>query len=122
MEACYIDDVFAGFYSAVKSNKIISILYLAIEENMRDKGIGTIILSEIKHRHKEKIIILDVESPKDDADNESQRLSRKHFYYKNGFIDTGITYIWKDVEYQIMSYNGTITNKEYKNFFNRFGE
>lgn len=115
--AFYDDGNFVGFYCALLFNDILNILYLSIEENERDHGYGSKLLTLIKQSHLNKRIIVDVELPIETALNESQRLARKQFYYRNGFKDTDIKYTWKDVDYQILVYNGKISEKEYHDFW-----
>lgn len=117
MEAYYENEEFSGFYAAIKEKDILCILYFSIEENKRDHGIGSQILNNIINNHPDCRIIVDVELPEDYADNETQRLSRMHFYHKNGFKDTDIIYKWKNTDYQILIYNGKITYNEYQSFW-----
>ncbi|GAP03411.1 GNAT family acetyltransferase [Fructobacillus pseudoficulneus] len=63
------------------------VLYLAVDQSIRGRGIGGQTLSALKD-HYPKGIILESESTLEGADNQQQRKARYHFYLKNGFIDT----------------------------------
>jgi len=109
---------FVGFYVALNYGDILNILYLSIEEKQRDKGYGSLILSIIKERHFNERIIVDIELPEENVANENQRLARKRFYLHNGFKETNIKYEWKNIDYQILIFNGEIKADEYHSFWN----
>lgn len=59
------------------------ILYLAVNDKIRSKGYGSRILQEIKGRAHSRSIVLNVEKPSVNAENNAQRISRIAFYEKN---------------------------------------
>ena len=67
--ACYDGAVLCGFYSALTLGDITHILFLAVEETLRDHGYGSQILGEIKNAYEGKRIILDVEMVDPEAEN-----------------------------------------------------
>jgi len=118
IEAYYYNNEFCGFYCSLVFGNMMNIMFFAIEDKMRNHGLGTLILNDIKRKHPGYIIMLDVELPEDNAKNEPQRLARKHFYYNNGFVDTDIIYKWHNVDYQMMSYGKKVSVEEYEQFMN----
>lgn len=119
MEVFYYNNEFCGFYFAILYQDVVNIMFLAVEPEFRDHHFGSHILDHIKDRHKGKRIIVDIELPEENADNENQRLKRKQFYFKNGFIDTNILYNWHGTDYEMLCYGSPIiTKQEYENFMN----
>ena len=68
--ACYDGAVLCGFYSALTFGDITHILFLAVEEKLRDHGYGSQILAEIGKAYAGNRVILDVEMVDPEADNE----------------------------------------------------
>jgi len=116
IEAYYDEDGFCGFYCALVFGKMMNIMFFAIEERMRNHGIGSMILNNIKNNHPGFLIMLDVEMPIDNAVNNNERIQRKNFYYHNGFKDTEIKYKWHGTDYQMMVYGGELSKEEYEMF------
>lgn len=69
-----------GFYSALTFGDITHILFLAVEEKLRDHGYGSQILAEIGKAYAGNRVILDVEMVDPEADNNEQREQRIAFY------------------------------------------
>lgn len=110
--AFYDEGVFCGFIYAVKTRDMVFILYLAASSSVRSKGIGTRIIEEAKRRNTGCPIALDIETPLDEsAPNLEQRLRRKAFYTKNGFVDTGLRLDEKEGFYDVLSY-GSIDKRK----------
>ena len=80
--------------------------YFAVCESLRGRGYGTMILERIKSRYKDIGLILDMESPRQEADNDEQRRRRYAFYLRNGFSDTRIERTFCGVTYVILQLGG----------------
>jgi GNAT superfamily N-acetyltransferase len=115
--ALFDEKIFCGFVSILMCNNIVHIIYFAIEEMLRNKGYGASTLLAIENMYPESRIIVDVEELNVKADNNQQRVRRKKFYLKNGFVSTSITYKWKNETYNILAYGGNITDKEFREFW-----
>lgn len=115
--ACYDGEIFCGFYSTLTFGDITHILFLAIFDELRDQGYGSLLLGMISKRYKNNRIILDIESEVPDAPNYEQRVRRKAFYVKNGYIESGIEYDWRGVPYKILIKNGSISEQEFDAFW-----
>ena len=120
--ACYDGAVLCGFYSALTFGDITHILFLAVEEKLRDHGYGSQILAEIGKAYAGKRVILDVEMVNPEADNNEQREQRIAFYLRNGYHHSGISYGWRGVMYEILILDGTISEEEFWNFWDQLDE
>lgn len=120
--ACYDGAVLCGFYSALTFGDITHILFLAVEEKLRDHGYGSQILAEIGKAYAGKRVILDVEMVDPEADNNEQREQRIAFYLRNGYHHSGISYGWRGVMYEILILDGTISEEEFWNFWDQLDE
>lgn len=120
--ACYDGAVLCGFYSALTFGDITHILFLAVEEKLRDHGYGSQILTEIGKAYAGNRVILDVEMVDPEADNNEQREQRIAFYLHNGYHHSGISYGWRGVMYEILILDGTISEEEFWNFWDQLDE
>lgn len=120
--AFYDAGEFCGFYSAITFGDITHILFLAVDENKRDHGYGSAILSHIAQTHPGQRLILDMEAVETCADNYEQRRERQAFYERNGYRESGIAYHWHDVHYVIMIHGGKISEEEFDAFWANLDE
>ena len=120
--ACYDGAILCGFYSALTFGDITHILFLAVEEKLRDHGYGSQILAEIGKAYAGNRVILDVEMVDPEADNNEQREQRIAFYMRNGYHHSGISYGWRGVMYEILILDGTIGEEEFWNFWDQLDE
>lgn len=118
--ACYDRKTFCGFYSTLTFGDITHILFLAIVDELRNHGYGSAVLDLISDRYNSNRIILDIESDIPDAPNYEQRVRRKAFYEKNGYVESGIEYDWRGVSYKILIKNGSISEEELDAFWDNF--
>jgi ribosomal protein S18 acetylase RimI-like enzyme len=115
--ACYEEDEFVGFYATLTVKDITHIIYFAVPDELRNRGIGSKILSLISNRYADKRIILDFEAEDETSENNEQRKRRKAFYLKNGYKESEVEYIWRGVPYNILINKGNITDKEFWGFW-----
>lgn len=108
------DSKFVGFMVVLSDENIVFLQYFAVDESLRGKGIGSIALDLLKDRYKHKTIILDIEKPNPCVKNNKQRISRKNFYLKNGYVTEDFIVKNYGVTYEIMSTNGRISLNQYK--------
>ena len=88
------DNTFCGLMYYSVSKHLIYVFYVAVNDEIRSKGIGTKIFEWLKSKHPNKEITLNVEPLDETADNAAQRTRRMKFYEKQGFHDSG--YMLKD--------------------------
>lgn len=108
---------FCGFVCVLEWSDIVHIIYFAVEERMRGQGLGSGILQAVHLANPDKRVIVDIEEPADLAPNNGQRLQRKKFYLANGYRETEIRYPWLGTDYEILSYGGGMTEKEFGQFW-----
>lgn len=109
---------FVGFCSTITYKNIVYLLYFAMSSKYRNRGFGSQALELIKKQYENKVILADIENESYNSQNNLQRIKRKKFYFRSGFLDTNITYIQNDVEFIILSYGGNITEQEINEFWN----
>lgn len=110
-------ETFIGFVCLLNCLDISHIIYFAISPELRGKGYGSTIVKKICEYKKDYRIIIDIEIETPVANNNEQRRKRKQFYLRNGFADTLIKYTWRQDDFEIMSYGGTITEEEFFDFW-----
>jgi len=66
--------------------------YICVEEELRNKGYGTVILNKIKEEYQGYRIGIDIEEVKQNSTNIEERVRRRDFYIRNGFVSTDIFY------------------------------
>ena len=104
---------FAGMVYLVTMNDMAYLFYLAVEENMRGRGIGGQILTALKEKYPGKRLFIAREQLDKAADNYPQRESRRRFYLANGFEDWSGQIIEGTMVYDIMGVGRPVTPPEY---------
>lgn len=96
---------------------IVMITYFAVDDHIRNKGVGSKTLELIRQRYLGKRIYLEIERVNEKATNNKQRKMRKKFYIKNGFTESGYrTYTpWTDLE--LLNDNCLIEKEEYEGLY-----
>ena len=74
----------------VNDKNIVMLDYLAVNTDLRSKGIGTFILNEVVRYYEGKKVFLACETLDKNAKNSEQRQKRYSFYKKNGWKNTGL--------------------------------
>lgn len=74
--------------------------YFAIAADCRNRGYGGKALHLVSKKYSDSQLVLDMERLYPDADNYAQRVSRLHFYERNGFERAyiGMSYLGMDFE------------------------
>lgn len=118
--AFYDNNKLCGFtYLSIIKN-ITFIMFLAVDKNLRSKGYGSKILEEVQKRYPNHKIIISIERCDVDASNINDRIRRKKFYLKNGYIDTGYFIELSKIEQELIIKNGTFDKDELYNFFVKY--
>lgn len=104
--AIYDQNEFIGFFYLVNHQEITFVLYLAVAAEHRGKGYGSKVLYELSELKKGQKIILDIESPYEDAANYEQRIKRKKFYLKNNYNFIGLIMEEDKEKYEVLSLEG----------------
>ena len=97
--AIYADNEWVGLTWIAPYKNVVFLNYIAISEQYRNKGIGSEVLQELKNRYSKQKIFLNIEEPDENAENNEERIKRKQFYERNGFIvatkcsDKGVNFL-----------------------------
>ena len=112
------DGAFRGFVSLLTRGDLCHILFFAVEEDCRGRGLGTQALALVRQFKPGLRIIADLEMPDEHAPNAEQRMRRWRFYQRCGYAETGVTYHWRGEHYAIVSNGGSVTDEEFWRFWN----
>lgn len=77
-----------GFLYSIHYKKERFILYLAIKENYRDKGIGSLLLNWYSNKNKDENVYLNIDEVDEKYEDFAIRKKRLEFYLKNNFYNT----------------------------------
>lgn len=113
------DGKFAGLAIILIDEKYALIDYLAVASEMRDCGIGSKILDELKTLYREKCLFLERETVLKSCENPEQRSRRRHFYLKNGFSDSGVYVNVYTVDMTLMTFGNSIRFEDYSDFLRK---
>ena len=119
--ALYHEGCFAGFISLLTCADITHILYFAIEEPLRNQGLGSAALETLKALKPGQRLIADLEALLPDAPNHAQRVRRRAFYQRAGFSPSGVSYRWQGETYELMVFGGGLSEAAYLAFWRHFG-
>ena len=110
---------FCGFSNSITHGSITNIIYFAVIPELRSRGYGSQILQVIREQHPDTRIVVDIEVEEDskDAEELERRNRRREFYTRNGFDSSPVDYIWQGEHYRLLSAGGTVTEKEFHNFW-----
>lgn len=96
------------------------LFYLAVDETLRGKGLGTKLLGQIRRDYPDNNIILEIERLDPSAENNGERIRRKEFYKRNGFTECGRCVSYGGVDYEVLSSTGTLDTAELNRLIKHF--
>lgn len=113
----YDGDTLCGFVYLALNRKIVFIMFLAVDKNLRSKGYGSAILEEIAKKYPDKKIIISIEPCEEGSSDLALRKRRKAFYIRNGYEETGYMVKLNGVVQEIIITKGTFIKQEFLSFF-----
>lgn len=117
--AYYEGEEFIGFTIVYPRKSFNWFWYFAVREELRGKGYGQQILTQLIERYKGQPFVLDMESTTQVCDNLAQRKRRQAFYLRNGFRDTHVYQTYNDITMTIMMRGeGTFTIQDWDEITN----
>ena len=117
--AYYEGEEFIGFTIVYPRKSFNWFWYFAVREELRGKGYGQQILTQLIERYKGQPFVLDMESTTQVCDNLAQRKRRQAFYLRNGFRDTHVYRTYNDIIMTIMMRGeGTFTIQDWDEITN----
>ena len=113
--AYYDGDTLIGFTIVYPRKSVNWYWYYAVREELRGKGMGQQILTQLIKKYEGQSSVLDMESPtQTPCPNPEQRKRRHDFYLRNGFRDTDLYRSYEDVEMTLMMMGpGTFTMQDW---------
>lgn len=118
--AIYNQDMFVGFTYLVTNKGLTYVLYLAIDEHARSKGYGGQILSMIKEKDCSNRIILNIETVVNGVENYEQRVTRKKFYLRNEYTNSGLMYKDRWATYEVLLHGRYVEEQEFTQLLKKF--
>ena len=97
-----------GFTLILMNEAVVFMVLLAIDRQYRGRGYGSKVLAAIKNQFPDRQIVLDYEEVTEHSENYAQRISRKQFYLRNGFQETGRYTILSGDRYEIVCSEGNL--------------
>lgn len=113
----YDKDTLCGFVYFGTNRKMVFVMFLAVDKELRSKGYGSAILQEIKNKYPDRKIIISIEPCNKDVPDIEIRKKRKEFYIRNGYNETGYMMKLAGVEQEILIANGEFNVRELRVFF-----
>lgn len=107
------DHTLLGFAMIIPYQNLVMVDYLAVSENVRSHGTGSLLIQEICRRFKDYKIILLIEEPDESSPNSAQRIARRNFYLKNGFMSSEIFIDNISGKMEVMNWGKEISLQEY---------
>ena len=112
MYGFYFKNKLLGFVHFGENKEFVHLNYLAFHKKHRGKGIGSYIISWLKNKFNNKPLVADVENLDESAKNNTQRLKRLKFYYRNGFFDGISEFEWESSQMYYIN-TAKISNKAF---------
>ena len=117
--AYYNGNHFIGFTIVYPQKQFNWFWYFAVRKELRGKGYGQQILTQLIEKYKDQTCVLDMESPTQVCENIIQRKRRHDFYLRNGFRDTNVYRTYNNITMTIMMIGeGTFTMKDWDEIIN----
>lgn len=113
----YDADSWLGLISTTDYKDIIFVHFFAISESVRSGGYGSKVLDFIKATQPEKRIVLNVEILDEREKNYPQRVKRRAFYEKNGFVSSGFIIQDSREQLDMLILGGSITKVEIEELY-----
>jgi GNAT superfamily N-acetyltransferase len=113
----FYDNDFIGFACMLTYKKITNIVYLAVDRKYQNKGYGTKILNILFELKKKNSLLVDIEKENINSINNEQRIRRKRFYYRNGFIDNNLSYTWRNETFELLVHGHKVSEQQIHEFW-----
>lgn len=112
---------FVGMITTIKGDDLIMVEYFAVAAEFRGQGYGSRILERLLDKYADTPICLEIEDTQDDqAENYTQRLSRKRFYQANGFLPMNWVSSYFGVAVELMASQEGIDFDQYIELYEPF--
>ena len=116
----YADGTWAGELYIVHDGKLSYIFYFAVDDRQRGHGIGSLTLLALRRMYPDHRICLAIEQLDPDAPNYAERVRRKRFYERCGYVDLHSKVQEGSVVYLLLGTGGAVQAKEYAHLMQRY--
>ena len=113
----YQDGRFAGFASTINGDGLILIDYLAVEEKLRGQGVGAGALKALCDAYPDAGLFVEIESPFEPGEDQADRIRRKVFYERCGFVPSHTMADVFGVRMELLCRRCSIGYDEYHTFY-----
>jgi GNAT superfamily N-acetyltransferase len=111
--AFYDDDKFVGFAFLITHKTLTFLFFFAVKLSEHSRGYGSKILSYLREYYAGNRIVLLFESVNPNAENNAQRIRRREFYIKNGYVPAGFREVPKYDTFEAYVTGGSCTKEEF---------
>lgn len=116
--AIYDNNSFIGFTNLLFYKDLCYLFFLAVTPESRNKGYGSQIIKEIFNMYPNKNFILCYDEIDDKYQDNSLRIRRRDFYYRNGFKDNELKTCEYGVRYDTCYYGShKVSFEDYQGLF-----
>ena len=117
----YADGEPAGFLVVRKFERIRYLAYLAVQRDLRSRGIGSRALRSLTERNPGCCTVVEFEASRPDSGPEDLRQRRRDFYLRNGFYETGWYTFYDGTEFEIGCTEKTFDGAAFGRFVDYLG-
>ena len=114
---------FAGLCATINSPDAILIDYLAVARKRRGTGVGTRMLTALLEHYRDYGVFLEIEELDETAENSQERVRRRDFYLRQGFVPMQTHVNLFGVNMELLGVGCHLTFDEYRDFYlNNYGK
>jgi len=114
----YDNNSFIGFTNLLFYKDLCYLFFLAVSTEFRNKGYGSQIVQEVLKKYPNKNFILCYDEIDDKYQDNSLRIRRRDFYYRNGFKDNELKTCEYGVRYDTCYYGShKVSFEDYQGLF-----
>jgi GNAT superfamily N-acetyltransferase len=118
--AFYEEDRFVGFAFLITYKTLTFLFFFAVKPSEHSKGYGSKILSFLRDYYAGNRIVLLFESLNSNAENNEQRIRRREFYIKNGYVPAGFREVPKYDTFEAYVTGGSCKKEEFAELIAHF--
>jgi len=113
----YADSKFAGFATTINGDHEVLLDYLAVKKAFRGKGIGRNALRAMMDRYQPHGMMVEIESPFEACEDQTERIRRKAFYRSCGMESFGVMANVFGVKMELMGRGCRMNFAQYQDFY-----
>ena len=106
-----------GFVYLARMGRIVFVMFLAVDEALRARGLGSRILEHVSGLYPDQKIVISLERCDVEAADLEERRRRRRFYLNNGYRETGYLIKLGRAEQELVVKNGELRAGELRRFF-----